>query len=189
MDTLITIKPFDLEQKVIRKNTTRIPGTIRKSQIDNEVANKFRSFDKVKKGVISSDVIYSIKPELIITFPKFQEKISLETAIKRLAISNVLISEKYGRKDLKVTPEQLDRVLNEVLNEKQVELSSIKTSKNSSLTNEISSLKEILKEKEELIAEQQKQISELKRREIVLSTVIDEYEDNEKLENDIRLIA
>ena len=30
MDVLITIKPFNLENKIIRKNTTRVPMTIRK---------------------------------------------------------------------------------------------------------------------------------------------------------------
>lgn len=186
METLITIRPFDIEKKVIRKNTTRVPGTIRKTQIDTEVANKFKSFDKVKKGVISSKVIYSIKPELIITFPRYKEKINFATAVKRLAISNVLITEKYGRKDLKVTPEQLGKALDKFIEEKGINLSD-KTNKN--LTEQVSSLEKQIQEKDELIEKQQKEINELKRKEIIYTTVINEYEDNEQLENDIKLVA
>ncbi|MBE6160521.1 MAG: hypothetical protein E7157_05710 [Lactobacillales bacterium] len=188
METLITIRPFDLENRVIRKNTTRVPGTIRKSQIDNDVADKFRSFDKVKKGVISSEVIYSIKPELIITFPKYQEKISFATALKRLAISNVLITEKYGRKDLKVTPEQLGKALDELIEKNEIKLPMNKKIDNN-LLNKFSNLEQELKEKDSLIEKQQKEITDLKRKEIVYTTVISEYEDNEQLEKDIKLVA
>ena len=178
MDTLITIKPIDIEHFCeLRKDTTRIPGTKRKFQIDNDVADKFRSFDKVKKGVISSEELYSMKPELIISFPKYEEKISLETAIKRLAESNALISEKYGRKDLRVTKEQLDKVLsNELMNI-------------SDKTNNVVSLKEQLLKKDNRITELEEEIKNLKRKEIVYTTVISEYEDQQVLDEDIKLIA
>ena len=192
METLITIRPFELENREIRKNTTRIPGTIRKSQINNEVASKFRKFDKVKKGVISSDVLYSIKPELIISFPKYEKKLSLSEVLKRLAISNALISEKYGKKDLKVTPKQLDMALTDALEKRNIDLLSYKSmqEKQRKLYEEkFSSLEQQIKEKDEKIKEQQKQIIEFKRKEIVYTTVIKEYEDNEQLENDIKLIA
>lgn len=178
MDTLITIKPIDIDQFcVLRKNTTRIPGTKRKFQIDNDVAEKFRSFDRVKKAVISSEELYSMKPELIISFPKYEEKISLETAIKRLAISNALISEKYGRKDLKVTKDQLDKIL------------SNEIKKLTSKENNVISLKQELLEKQEKIEKLEEQVNELKRKEIVLTTIIDEYEDQQELEDNIRLVA
>lgn len=180
MDTLITIKPFDLENKIIRKRTTN-PGTIRKSQIDNEVAIKFKNFDKTKKGVISSDVIYNIKPELIITFPKYEEKINFATAIKRLAISNVLISEKYGRKDLKVTPKQLEKSLDELIDKEKINVKSEISSE------EIKNLKQEIQNKDNLIKSQEEEIKELKRKEIVLKTVLDEYEDNEQLKNNIKV--
>ena len=160
MDVLITIKPFDLDNKIIRKNTTRVPGTIRKSKIDNDVVDKFKSFDKVKRGVISSDVLYSIKPELMITFPKYEKKLSFKDVVSKLAISNALVSEKYGRKDLKVTPEQ-----------------------------QIVDLTKNKEEKEKMIIEQQHQISDLKRREIVLKTIIDGYEEKEQIEDNIKFIA
>lgn len=184
MDTLITIRPFELENREIRKNTTRIPGTIRKSQIKNEVADKFRNYNKVKRGVISSEVLYSMKPELVISFPKYEEKLNLGQAIERLAKSNILISEVYGRKDLKVTPEQLDKALTEALDKKNINLSSYRE-----VQEKISSLEQQLQEKDEKINEQQKEISELKRKEIVYTTVINEYEDNQQLEEDIKLIA
>ena len=184
MDTLITIRPFELENRKIRKNTTRIPGTIRKSQIDNEVANKFRNYNKVKRGVISSEVLYSMKPELMISFPKYEEKLTLESAIERLAKSNVLISEIYGRKDLRVTPDQLDKALTDALDKKNINLSSYKE-----VQEKISILEKELQEKEDKINEQQKEISELKRKELVYTTVINEYEDNQQLEDDIKFIA
>lgn len=174
MDVLITIKPFDLDNKVIRKNTTRVPGTIRKSKIDNDVVDKFRNFDKVRKGVISSDVLYSIKPELMITFPKYEKKLSFKEVISKLATSNALVSEKYGRKDLKVTPEQFNESFTREL---------------SKVEEQIVDLTKIKEEKEKMIIEQQHQISDLKRRKIVLKTIIDEYENKEQVEDDIKLIA
>lgn len=174
MDVLITIKPFDLDNKIIRKNTTRVPGTIRKSKIDNDVVDKFKSFDKVKRGVISSDVLYSIKPELMITFPKYEKKLSFKDVVSKLAISNALVSEKYGRKDLKVTPEQFNEAFTRELS--KVEKQIVDLTKNK-------------EEKEKMIIEQQHQISDLKRREIVLKTIIDGYEEKEQIEDNIKFIA
>ena len=170
MDVLITIKPFNLENKIIRKNTTRVPMTIRKSQIDNDVAEKFRRFNCEKKGIIDSYVLYSIKPELVISFPKYEKELSLEEIISRLAKSNALISEKYGRKDLAVSPEQFSKALD------------FKISKLENVTLDNSNL-------ERIISSQEKQIKDLKRREMVLKTVIDEYEDKEELEDNLKMIA
>ena len=179
METLITIKPIDIEEVKINKTN---PTTIRKTQVSKEVVEKFLEFKGARRASINVDALQKVKPEINANnFSKYEENLSLEQIFKKLGKSNAILVDKYGYTNLNVSPESLEKAVNDSLEEK-IPL-------------------EIIKHKEEEINKLKEENSKLLRENNTVKETINEivfpisYSDNldnlpiDEIEDDIKLVA
>ena len=107
MDTVITIRPFDLENVVMFKESSNVPATNRQVQIKEEIVNKLSLFNREQKGVISKSELEKIKPS--------EEEFSPINVINKLAKS-VALAAKSGYKELDVSKEEFEKLIDSIFN-------------------------------------------------------------------------
>lgn len=177
METLITIKPINIEEVKINKTN---PTTIRKTQVSKEVVEKFLEFKGARRASINVDALQKVKPEINANnFSKYEENLSLEQIFKKLGKSNAILVDKYGYTNLNVSPESLEKAVNDSLEEPL----------------------EIIKHQEEEINKLKEENSKLLRENNAVKETINEivfpisYSDNpdnlpiDEIEDDIKLVA
>ena len=115
METLITINSIDIKE--VRINTES-PKTIRKTQVSKDVIEKFLKFEGTRRASINIDVLKRVKPEINEgELDEYEENLSLDQIFKRLGKSNAILVDKYGYKNLNVSPESFEKAVNESLDE------------------------------------------------------------------------
>ena len=131
METLITIKTFDIDEVRIDKAS---PNTERKTQVSRDVVNKFIKFDGERKASIRTEELKKVKPEIDTEdLKKYEENLTLEQVFSKLGKSNAILVKKYGYTSLDVSPETLEKLVNEsfeeplrLIEEQQKEIDSLK---------------------------------------------------------------
>lgn len=156
METLITIKPIDIDEVKINKTN---PTTTRKTQVSKDVVEKFLEFKGTRKASINLSALKKVKPEINTDgFSEYEENLTLDQIFKKLGKSNAILVSKYGYTNLNVSPESLEKAVNESLEEplkiikQQEEEINLLKEENKKLLRETKAIKETIEDsKKEII--------------------------------------
>ena len=158
MEQLITIKPYDLENKKINMVTYGLPVTFNQVGVSEDVPSKLSSFDNVQKGMISSDTIRAINPD----YDKVISNINVNNLFEKIGTA-VALTVKSGHKELDVTKEELELFFENY---------------NSKIIDEC---EKIIEHKDKIIKELANNIRMLEIKQKILEVAINEVNDEEKV--------